>query len=194
MMKVITLLVTFFIIAACAHVQDSAKLQEKEREALEKIISDYNDEDSNIKAEYNEENQCLNLSWKGETITSCYDLHFKDLLTDNPTTYADGFVISMVTFQKGVTEITSLQFVFDGVKFDMTPQYSKTIDDRGITMAGFSIHDESTKKSLNVLSHLESPVTAEICTNKGTFRLPDEDVLSLMGMARSYIMDGGTFE
>ena len=194
MKKTLCLLVVLFMIAACTRVQDSSELGEKEREALEKIVSDYNDDDSDIKAEYDEKKQCINLSWKGETLTTSYDLHFRGLLTENPTSYADGFIISMVTFQKGVTDITKLQFVFESIKFDMIPMYSNTIDDRGIAMAGFSIRDEPTKKCLELLSHLESPITAKIYTNKGTFRLPDEDVVSLMSMTRSYVSDGGKFE
>lgn len=54
MKKAITLLAAFFMIAACTRVQDSSELGEKEREALEKIVSDYNDDDSDIKAEYDE--------------------------------------------------------------------------------------------------------------------------------------------
>ena len=54
MKKVVTLLVAFLIITACTRVQDSAALQEKEREALEKIVSGYNDKDSEINAEYDE--------------------------------------------------------------------------------------------------------------------------------------------
>jgi hypothetical protein len=179
---------------ACARVQDSSKLGEEEREALEKIVCNYNDKDSGIKAEYDEKNNCINLSWQGETLTTSYNLHFRDLLTENPTSYADGFIISMVAFQKGVTDIVKLQFVLEGITFDMIPLYSNTIDDRGITMAGFGIHDESTKKCLGLLSHLASPVPAKIYTNMGTFKLPDEDILSLMSMTRSYIMDGGKFE
>jgi len=54
MKKAITLMAAFFMLAACSRVQDSSELKEKEREALEKIVSDYNDEDSDIKAEYDE--------------------------------------------------------------------------------------------------------------------------------------------
>ena len=195
MKKVVILIAVVFALSACTNKGETPQTpNDTEREALEKIVSDYNDDDSDIKAEYDEKKQCINLSWKGETLTTSYDLHFRDLLTENPTSYADGFIISMVTFQKGVTDITKLQFVFEGIKFDVIPMYSNTIDDRGIAMAGFSIRDEPTKKCLELLSHLESPITAKIYTNKGTFRLPDEDVVSLMSMTRSYVMDGGKFE
>ena len=190
---IVSILVVFSMMS-CTKKQNITELKQREREALENIIEKYNDQDSDISAEYDEEKQCINLSWQGETLTTSYNLHFRDLLTENPTSYADGFIISMVAFQKGVTDIVKLQFVFEGITFDMIPLYSNTIDDRGIAMAGFGIHDESTKKCLGLLSHLASPVPAKIYTNMGTFKLPDEDILSLMSMTRSYIMDGGKFE
>lgn len=192
--KTITLLVALLMIAACSRVNDSAILKEKEREALEKIVSDYNDDDSNIKAEYNEEKQCIELSWKCETLTAIYDLYFNDLLTDNPTSYADGFRISMVLFYKGVTQIDMLEFNYEGIKFKMLPVMSHTIDDEGVVMAGFLLSDDSTVECLKMLSNLSGLVTGKIHTNKGAIDIPLNDVFNLRGMARSYIIDGGKFE
>lgn len=194
MKKAITLLAVFFLIAACTHVQDSSELKEKEREALEKIVSGYNDDDSDIKAEYDEKNQCINLSWKCETLTASYDLHFKDLLTENPTSYADGFRISMALFVKGVTQIDMLEFNFEGIKFKVLPFVSNTIDDRGVAMAGFRASDDSSVECFKMLSNLSGLVTGKIHTNKGPIDIPLNDVFNLRGMARSYVMDGGKFE
>ena len=194
MKKIITLLVALFTIAACSRVKDSAILKEKEREALEKIVSDYNDDDSNIKAEYDEERQCIELSWKCETLTAIYDLYFKDLLTDNPTSYADGFRISMVLYYKGVTKIDRLEFNYEGIKYKMLPVTSQTIDDRGVAMAGFLLSDDATVECLKMLSNLSGLVTGKIHTNKGPIDIPLNDVFTLRGMARSYVINDGKFE
>lgn len=194
MKKAITLMAAFFMLAACSRVQDSSKLKEKEREALEKIVSDYNDEDSDIKAEYDEKNNCISLSWKCETLTASYDLHFWNLLSEKPTSYADGFRISVVLFYKGVTKIDMLEFNYEGIKFKVFPFVSETIDDRGIAMAGFHASDDSSVECFKMLSNLSGLVTGKIHTNKGPIDIPLNDVFNLRGMARNYIIDGGKFE
>lgn len=194
MKKTVALFAASLMITACTRLQDSTKLEEKNREALEKIVNDYNGKDSDIKAEYNEEKQCINLSWKCETLTASYDLHLVDLLTENPTSYADGFGISMVLFIKGVTKIDMLEFNYEGIKYKMLPFTSHTIDDRGVTMAGFHASDDSSVECFKMLSSLSGLVTGKIHTNKGSIDIPLNDVYNLRGMARSYIMDGGKFE
>lgn len=192
--KTITLLVALLMFAACSRLQDSSELREKEREALEKIVSDYNDDDSDIEAEYDEKKQCIKLSWKCETLTASYDLHFRDLLSEKPTSYADGFRISMVLFYKGVTKIDMLEFNYEGIKFKVFPFVSEKIDDKGIAMAGFHASDDSSVECFKMLSNLSGLVTGKIHTNKGPIDIPLKDVFNLRGMARSYVIDGGKFE
>ena len=194
MKKIILFALVVFIMAACSNNQDKAKQEQQEREALEKIVEKYNEDDSDISAEYDEDERCINLSWKCETFTASYDLHFNDLLTENPTSYADGFCISMVLFIRGVTKIDMLEFNYEGIKYKVFPFAAETIDDRGITMAGFSTREESTKECLKMLSNLDGLVTGKIYTNKGPIDMPLNDVLNLRSMAHSYIMDGGKFE
>jgi len=192
--KTITLLVALLMIAACSRVNDSAILKEKEREALEKIVSDYNDEDSDIKAEYDEERDCIHMKWKCKMFNVSYDIRFKDLLTENPTSYADGFMISMVLFFKGVTQIDRLEFVYEGIKYKMLPYTSETLNEKGVAMAGFLMSDKTSVECLKMLSVLSGVVTGKIYTNKGPIDIPLDDVYNLRGMARSYVIDGGTFD
>ena len=193
-MKKAIILLAALLIAACTHVPDSKELREKEREALEKIVSGYNDDNSNIKAEYDEENHCIELSWKCKTLTAMYDLHFTDLLTSNPTSYADGFKISMVLLYKGITKIDKLEFDYEGIKYKMFPIISETIDESGAVLAYFSPIDDASVECFKMLSNLSGLVIGKIHTNKGPVDMPLDDVFNLRGMARSYIMDGGKFE
>lgn len=193
-MKKAIILLAALLIAACTHVPDSKELREKEREALEKIVSDYNDDSSNIKAEYDESSQCIKMSQKGKTLTISYKMHFDDLLGDNPSSHSDDFLISMVVIEKGVNQINSIEIIYDGIKFEATPFHTEPIGERGLVTAGFSEDDEQTRKCLDVLSIISYPVEAYFHTNKGRFKLPAEDLLCLMSMARSYIIDGGKFE
>lgn len=193
MKKVVILIAVVFALSACTNKGETPQTpNDTEREALEKIASDYNS--SNIKAEYDEKGHYIILSWKCETLTASYNLHFKDLLTENPTSYADGFRISMVLFIKGVTKIDMLEFNYEGIKYKALPYVSETIDERGIAMAGFFPSNDTSIECFKMLSNLSGLVTGKIHTNKGPINIPLDDVYNLRGMARSYVMDGGKFE
>ena len=144
--------------------------------------------------QYDEQCQCVNLSWKCKTLTASYKLYFKDLLSDNPTSYAKDFLISMVIFKEGVTEISRLEFVYEGITFKAIPFTSETIDEKGVALAAFNASNETTISCFNMLSNLSGLVTGKICTNKGAINIPLDDVFNLRGMARSYVIDGGKFE
>ncbi len=154
------------------------------------IVEGYSGE---IKAEYDKSNQRIDLSWKCKTMTVSYHLLFKDLLTDNPTTYADGFLISSTLFAKGVTEIKRMEFKYEGITFNAVPFCSETIDERGAALAGFSSSDKENTECFKMLSNLSGVVTGKFITNKGEIEIPLNDVFNLRGMARSYIIDGGEF-
>ena len=116
-------------------------------------------------------NQCINLSWKCETLTASYDLHFVDLLTENPTSYADGFRISMVPYIKGVTKIDLLEFDYEGIKYKMLPVTSHTIDDRGVAMAGFLLSNDATVECLNRYRRLDrTNISFLICVKPPIYR------------------------
>lgn len=186
-----------FALAFAACTSNVSNTYQQEAEKLSELLKNYMDnydDSSDIKAEYDEERQCIELSWKCKTLTASYDLHFKDLLTDNPTSYADGFRISMVLFYKGITKIGMLEFDYEGTKYKMLPLTSETIDDRGVVMAGFLPSNDANAECLYMLSNLSGLVTGKIHTNKGPIDIPLEDVFNLRGMARNYVIDGGKFE
>ncbi|MBO4550791.1 MAG: hypothetical protein J5733_08675, partial [Bacteroidaceae bacterium] len=63
------------------------------KEFMEAYAKDHTDADDDITAEYNEESDCIHMKWKGKMMTISYDLRFKDILTDNPQSYAEDFLI-----------------------------------------------------------------------------------------------------
>lgn len=194
-MKKIHIIIAALAIAACTGNNSNTYQQEAEKlsELLENYMANY-DDSSDIKAEYNKEDGCICLSWKSETLTASYDIHFKDILSDNPTSYAEGFRISMIVRREGATQITKLEFVYEGIPFKMIPYSSDAIGDGGLVMAAFLQSDKSTKDCFKMLSNLSGVVTGKIYTDNGTIDMPLNDVFNLRGMARSYVINGGTFE
>lgn len=192
MKKTTILIAAAFLILGCTG--NNPQQEEKAvREFMESYSKAHTDE-GGVSATYDEERNCIDMSMKGDMINISYQVHFKDLLTENPTSYAESFLISMVVIQKDVTDITGLEFVYEGIKFEALPFHYETLDKKGIATAGFSAEDESTRKCLDMLSKISYIKDAFYRTNKGTFRIPSEDITNLQAMARSYILDGGKFE
>lgn len=190
--KTITLLVALLMIAACSRVNDSAILKEKEREVLEKIVSDYNDEDSDIKAEYNKEDGCIDMSWKGKMLNVSYELRFKDLLTDNPQSYAEDFTIYAVLFDTTINVVRDMEFSIHGVSFKVKPSMMEHYDK--FIALGFTSSDELFTKTLELLSHQSGVVDAWLNTNRGKIEIPFYDITNIQAMAINYRLDGGKFD
>lgn len=194
MRRIVLIFIASFIMIGCnSNSNDNSRrsIQDGKIDAIaQTIVKDY---DGEIKAEYDKKNQRINITWKCKTMTVSYHLLFKDLLTDNPTTYADGFSISSVLFVKGVTEIKRMEFKYEGITFNAVPFCSETIDERGVAMAGFNSSDKENTECFKMLSNLSGVVTGKIITNNGDIPIPLNDVFTLRGIARSYLIDGGEF-
>lgn len=192
-MKKLAILIVPFLIASCTG-KDTQQQEQAIKEFMESYAKEHTDPDDDLTAEYDEERDCIHMKWKCKMFNVSYDIRFKDLLTENPTSYADGFMISMVLFFKGVTQIDRLEFVYEGIKYKMLPCTSETLNEKGVAMAGFLMSDKTSVECLKMLSVLSGVVTGKIYTNKGPIDIPIDDVYNLRGMARSYVIDGGTFD
>ena len=190
----ITLVLLLLLTGCNSSKKEIANLEKQMNEAMAKLAKEYNDDDSDIKAEFIDGDESLELSWNGKTMTASYDLHFKDLLSDNPTSYADGLLISMVVYQDGIERVTRMEFTYKGVSFHTIPFTSNKIGEKGMAVAGFSVNDESTRECLYLLSNLAAEVEGKICTNKGSIEIPLGDILGLAGFVQSYITNGGELE
>ena len=130
---------------------------------------------------------------KGDMMNVSYKLFFKDLLTDNPQSYAEGFIISMVLLTDKIKSVSDLELTISGVKCKIIPHLKEQLSDKVVAL-GFSDLDESFCKNMEILAHTVSPASAVLNTNIGRIEIPDKDVFNLQTMAHSYILDGGKFE
>lgn len=192
-MKKIVYIIAALVISACTGNDSNTYQKEAEKlsELLENYMANY-DDSSDIKAEYNKEDGCIDMSWKGKMLNVSYELRFKDLLTDNPQSYAEDFTITMVLFQEGINSVTGLVFDTGGVAFNVTPFVVTPCDE--FTVVGFTNAEESFIKAMNYLSVPQHNVTVWLNTNKGKIDIPLYETINLQGMAISYKINGGTFE
>lgn len=192
-MKKIVYIIAALAISACTGNDSNTYQKEAEKlsELLENYMANY-DDSSDIKAEYNKEDGCIDMSWKGKMLNASYELRFKDLLTDNPQSYAEDFTIYAVLFDTTINVVRDMEFSIHGVSFKVKPSMMEHYDK--FIALGFTSSDELFTKTLELLSHQSGVVDAWLNTNRGKIEIPFYDVTNIQAMAINYRLDGGKFE
>jgi len=179
------------IFASCTGGNDTQKTEQAIDELMEAYAKERTKPYDDITAEYDKKEDCLSIEMDGKMLNACYEVYYKDLLTDNPSSYAKSFLISMVLFDPEVKMVYNMEFKIDGISFKASPsmvnKYNNSI------ALGFS-SGESYYKAIELISHINVNADIWLNTNKGKIEIPYHDVTNLQAMAISYRMDGGTFE
>lgn len=185
------------IIAALLMVGCSSKTgtQGQDLQQIKEAIAQYGIDTLGISANYDVEKQTIAMSQKGKLMTVSYDVHFVDLLGENPTSYADGFLISMVVPRKKESSISCMEVIMEGVKYEVSPLTAEPIGDNYFVV-GFSLRENSFRECMKLLAPLGggAEVSARLHTDKGYIDIPFDDILNLKAMLFSYKTYGGKFE
>jgi hypothetical protein len=191
-MKKVLLLIAAILLAACNRSNNTEQTEQAIKEIMSSYAKVYDDRDRDITAVYDEKEDCIDLKWKGEMMNVSYKLFFKDLLTDNPQSYADKFIIVIILPATEIKSVSDMELTISGVKCKITPCLNELLGEKIVTL-GFSDLEESFCKYMDILGRITSPVSAVLNTNKGKIEIPFNDMVNLQAMAHSYILDGGTF-
>lgn len=146
-----------------------------------------------ISVEYDSDKQRLEFTSKGDLLTTCYNVTYTDLTGPTPKSYADKFLVSIVVCEKDAQSILSIDFVIEGVKVKVEPYNSEALGN-GFVIAGLSTLDKQFCETMQIIQNIVYVEDAFVVTDKGSIRIPAKDIMNLMSMAHSYVLDGGSFE
>ena len=181
------------LIAGCASKSDISQLQDYMSQI--KIGLSQNDIDTtDIECVYNKEKDCIELSYKGELMTVSYDIHFKDLSSENPKSEASGFITSMVVPRQNEKTISHMELMIGNSKYVIIPTVVEPIGDNFFTV-GFTLSEESFRVCMELLTYSKDAIVeARLRSDIDYIRIPVSDMFNLRSMATSYKLDGGKFE
>jgi hypothetical protein len=191
-MKKLVFAIAALLLIGCSKEKDVQQTEQAIKELMESYAKEHTRADDDIIAEYDEAQDEINITYKGKMMRVCYALRFKDLLTDNPQSYAERFLISMVLFDSRIKNVSDIEFKIEGISFKMNPYSVKPIGK--YLSVGFTRSEESFCKTMDILSHPHGILDAWLNTNIGKIEIPLYDITNLQAMALSYRLDGGTFE
>lgn len=150
-------------------------------------------EKDGIFLEYDSVGHRMRLTSKGDIMTVSYNVTYTDLTGSTPKSYANDFIVSMVVAKKGAQTISSVDFVIEGVKVKVVPSNSESIGN-GFVICGLNTLDKPFCDVMQTLQDIVYVEDAFVVTDKGSIRVPTKDIMNLLSMAHSYILDGGSFE
>ena len=127
-------------------------------------------------------------------MTVSYDLRLKDIFTEEPQSYAEDFLISIVLFDSSIKNVSDMEFKIEGFCFKIVPFSVKPIGKFLSVGFGLSHIEEPFNETMKLLAQSHGLVEAWLNTNKGKIEVPFYDVTNLQAMALSYRLDGGKFE
>ena len=191
-MKKVAFIIVMLLITACTGSKDTQQTEQAIKELMESYAKEHTRADDDIIAEYDEEQDEIDITYKGKMMNVCYALRFKALLTDNPQSYAERFLISMVLFDSRIKSVSDIEFKIEGISFKMIPHSVKPIGK--YLSVSFTCSEESFCKTMDILSHPHAILDAWLNTNIGKIEIPLYDITNLQAMALSYRLDGGKFE
>lgn len=192
MKNTIIMIAAVFLIVGCTDKNGS----QQSTDALTLILQEHMQngiDTTGVSAVYNKEKECIELSWEGEIMTVSYNTYYKGTPEEKMKSYADGFNISMLVLKQGATKVSHMELTIGNRSYVLLPFVVEPIGNDFI-VAGFNSSEESVRICLELLANTNSIVEAKVYTDKGSVKIPINDVFNLMGMAKSYIMDGGKFE
>lgn len=194
MKKVAIIFFVAILIVGCTSKSDTPQLQDYVSQIKRNLVQ--NDIDTtDIECVYNIEKDCIELSYKGESMTVSYDIRLKDISSENPKTEASGFIISIVVPRlHKETTISHLELTIGNSKYIVKPFVVEPIGDNYFAI-GFSLAEESFCVCMDLLTHSKAAIVeARLCSDNGYIRVPVSDVFNLRSMALNYKLDGGQFE
>ena len=192
MKNTIIMIAAVFLIVGCTDKNGS----QQSTDALTLILQEHMQngiDTTGVSAVYNKEKEGIELSWRGEIMTVSYNTYYKGTPEEKIKSYADGFNISMLVLKQGATKVSHMELTIGNRSYVLLPFVVEPIGNDFI-VAGFNSSEESVRICLELLANTNSIVEAKVYTDKGSVKIPINDVFNLMGMAKSYIMDGGKFE
>ena len=200
MKKIAIIIAAVFMVGCGSNTGTHEKMCEEPQATYAPILNDINT--SHITREYDEEEECENVSFEGETerddhrLSIRYCMRTKDVLgkkLQKPEVSA--FIITMNLGRKGATEVFYMEIKIKNETYTIKPSHVINYGS-GIFFSIFSpIESSSFANCLNRLAYSnEVDVKTSIMFDNGTHRLMLMEFWQLRNMARSYLKDGGKFE
>ena len=198
MKKIIILLVSLFILAACAN------RSEQPAEDMKDFLAPYlKDSCSSIlKREYNEEKEMVEVSYESKkwevwnSVFVGYDVTGKDILgikLQKP--HVSNFHIGVWFIKRGATDVSSLEVKMKDKKYVIAPILVQPMKETsGYFLTYYDFAEKQSLECLDRLSRSYDYVEMKIVTDKGKFTIPLSEIYKIQYMARAYREDGGRFE